>query len=131
MIPLIPRFLRVRTLLAALTLTIFLTWAILGFKIYIPKPISSQAITGLTPSHKQFWREFHALLDKHAPNTDPIIEYEKASTERFNPHNASPRPDTLSVPEEDIITMKEAHTGFVNAITDSPLSFPASTAQKV
>ncbi|KAJ5375492.1 Alpha-mannosyltransferase [Penicillium concentricum] len=126
MILLIPRFLRVRTLLAALTLVIFLTWAILGFKVYIPKPTisSPQAITSLTHSHKQFWREFHALLEKHAPNTEPIIEYEKASTVGFNAHNAPIRPDTLYVPAEDIITVKEAHAGFVNAITNSPPELP-------
>ncbi|KAJ5173847.1 Alpha-mannosyltransferase [Penicillium coprophilum] len=124
MIPLIPRFLRVRTLLTALGLAIFLTWAILGFKVYIPKPISSNATTALTPAHQQFWREFHVLLERYAPNTDPIIEYEKAPTEGFNAHNALPRPDTLYVPEEDINTMKEAHAGFVNAITDSPPELP-------
>lgn len=122
----IPRsFLRVRTLLAALTLATFLTWAIFGqFKVYIPN-ISSRAITtDLTPSHRQFWREFHALLAKYAPDTDPIVEYEKASTEGFNAHNPPPRPDILDVPDEDIITIKEAHAGFVNVITDSPPELP-------
>ncbi|CAI7654047.1 unnamed protein product [Penicillium glandicola] len=132
----IPRsFMRTRTVLIALTLAIFFTWTISGqLKAYIPKSTdaaSSQAIsTDLTPSHKQFWREFHALLEKHAPDTEPIIEYEKASTEGFNAHNAPPRPDILFVPEADITTMKEAHTGFVNAIADSPPELPYISGTK-
>lgn len=122
----IPRsFLRVRTLLAALTLAAFLTWAILSqFKTYIPNIPSRAITTDLTPSHRQFWREFHALLAEYAPDTDPIVEYEKASTEGFNAHNPPPRPDILDVPDEDIITIKEAHAGFINVITDSPPELP-------
>ncbi|CAI7582728.1 unnamed protein product [Penicillium palitans] len=122
----IPRsFLRVRTLLAALTLAAFLLWAILAqFKGYIPN-LSSQATTSdVTPSHRKFWREFHALLEKYAPDTDPIVEYEKASTEGFNAHSPPPRPDVLDVPEEDVITIKEAHAEFVNTITDSLPKLP-------
>ncbi|CAG8896481.1 unnamed protein product [Penicillium egyptiacum] len=128
----IPRFfLRVRTLLAALILAIFLTWTTLRhFKAYIPNLSSPQPITDLTPSHHQFWRKFHALLEKYAPGTEPIIEYEKASTEGFNTHNPPPRPDTLYVPEEDIPIMKEAHAGFVNAIANSPTELPYLPATK-
>ncbi|CAG7957721.1 unnamed protein product [Penicillium nalgiovense] len=122
----IPRsILRVRTLFAALMLLIFLTWTIWRhLEAYIPNPSSPQAITDLTPSHRQFWREFHGLLEKYAPDTEPIIEYEKAPTEGFNTHNAPPRPDTLYIAEEDIMTMKEAHTGFVNSIANSPPNLP-------
>ncbi|KAJ6177997.1 hypothetical protein N7519_008458 [Penicillium mononematosum] len=122
----IPRsFLRIRTLFAALMLLIFLTWTILRhLEAYLPNLSSPQAITDLTPSHRQFWREFHALLEKYAPDTEPIIEYEKASTEGFNARNAPPRPDTLYIPEEDVTTMKEAHTGFVNTIANSPPDLP-------
>ena len=123
----IPRsFLRVRALLAASILAIFLTWTILKqFNFFIPNISSTQAVTAdLTPLHRQFWREFHTLLEKYAPGTEPIIEYQKAPTEGFKAYNAPPRPDTLYVPEEDITTMKEAHTGFVNAIADSPPELP-------
>ncbi|EKV12267.1 Alpha-1,2-mannosyltransferase (Mnn2), putative [Penicillium digitatum] len=122
----IPRsFLRARSLLAALTVAAFLTWTIRKrFPSSTPN-FSSQTITkDLTPSHHQFWREFHALLEKYAPDTDPIIEYEKASTEGFNAHSPPPRPDTLYIPEGDIATIKEAHTGFINAISDSPPELP-------
>ncbi|KGO54050.1 Alpha-mannosyltransferase [Penicillium expansum] len=122
----IPRsFLRARTVLVALTLAAFLTWAILRqFKAYIPNLSSPTTAADLTTSHREFWREFHALLENYAPGTDTIIEYEKASTEGFNAHNPPPRPDILYVPEGDVATMKEAHTGFVNAITDSQPELP-------
>ncbi|KGO65948.1 Alpha-mannosyltransferase [Penicillium italicum] len=121
----IPRsFLRARALLVALTLAVFLAWAILTqVKAYIPN-LSSQTTADLTSSHREFWREFHALLEKFAPDTNPIIEYEKASTEGFHAHNPPPRPDALHVPDEEIATMKEAHAGFVNAINGSPPELP-------
>jgi alpha 1,2-mannosyltransferase len=121
----IPRSFLRATLFAAFTLLIFLTWAILRhFEAYIPNLSSPQAITDLTPPHRQFWREFHGLLEKYAPDTEPIMEYDKASTEGFNADNAPPRPDTLYIAEEDITTIKEAHTGFVNTIANSPPDLP-------
>lgn len=124
-------FLRVRTLFAALLLVIFLFWTILRhFEVYIPDLSSPQAITDLTPSHRQFWHEFHALLEEYAPDTEPIIEYERASTEGFNVHNAPPRPDALYVPDEDITTIKKHIPGSsIQSLTPHPIS-PTSREQK-
>ncbi|KAJ5475865.1 hypothetical protein N7475_001594 [Penicillium sp. IBT 31633x] len=131
----IPRScLRVRTLLTALILALFLTWTLSRWhlKAYILKStgLSSHSPTDLTPSHHKFWQEFHSLLERHAPNTPPIVEYEKAKTASFSAHDPPLRPDTIYVPEDEIAIMKEAHTGFVNAITKSPPDLPYITGTK-
>ncbi|KAJ5778945.1 hypothetical protein N7457_006665 [Penicillium paradoxum] len=125
----IPRScLRVRMLLAASIFAILLIWTLSRWhlKAYIPKfaSSSSQDVTHLTASHHRFWREFHTLLETHAPVIAPIVEDERATTTGFNFHEVPPRPDVLYIPDEDIAIMKEAHTGFVAAITGSPPDLP-------
>jgi alpha 1,2-mannosyltransferase len=130
----IPRsYLRARTLITAFILALLLVCTLpRNLRAYLPKPADrvQQDTADSTPSHHEFWRNFHTLLEKYAPDTSPIIEHEKAPTAGFNSHNAPPRPDTLYVPEEDIATMKKAHAGFVRAITDSPPALPYNPGTK-
>ncbi|KAJ5139291.1 Alpha-mannosyltransferase [Penicillium bovifimosum] len=129
----IPRsFLRARTVFTAFVLALLLVWTIPRWNLnaYLPKPAGVQQSTAQSSSQGDFWRNFHTLLKKHAPNTPPIVEKEKAPTAGFNAKNAPPRPDTLSVPKEDIAAMKKAHAGFVRAIKDSPPALPYTPGTK-
>ncbi|OGE48415.1 hypothetical protein PENARI_c029G03230 [Penicillium arizonense] len=119
--------LRVRTLLPAFTLAILLTWTLSRWRTaYVPSNYSTSAhsfgpISDLTALHQRFWREFHTLLENNAPNTTAsVTEEEKAQAVGFRYKDAPPRPNYLHVPENDVATMKHAHTRFVGAISHSP-----------
>lgn len=120
----IPRsFLRVRTLLTALVIASCLTWAFSRWCADIDSPSDGAgrpAPLDLTAGHQDFWSTFHGYLVKYAPITEPIIEFTIAPTERFKAKDALPRPDYLFVEQDDVETMKEAHTGFVGAVTSEP-----------
>ncbi|KAJ5092345.1 hypothetical protein NUU61_007215 [Penicillium alfredii] len=122
--------LRLRTLLVAFAVASFLTWNISRRPhSYTPLELYGANITikptqDLTFDHQKFWRKFHTLLERHSPGTSPVIEKEKAPTEGFKDKDAPPRPNYLTIPAEDVAKMKEAHTGFVDAITRSPLRIP-------
>lgn len=116
--------LRVRTLLSALCLASLVIWSVSRWRSDTPPSLSQwgpasspDALPDLTDAHQKFWWTFHRYLEKYAPGTTPIVEYEKAPTERFDPNDARPRPNYLSVDAEDIAAIKTAHTGFVAAIT--------------
>lgn len=102
---------RARVLLAALVAAVFLTWTVSRSPYLPPRQLTSH----------NFWREFHALLEDHRPNIAPIVEHEKASTERFEAQNARPRPDTLVISPADLTQMKDAHSGFLAAIANPPI----------
>ncbi|KAJ5882517.1 Alpha-mannosyltransferase [Penicillium soppii] len=109
----IPRHcLRARTLPAALTLAILLTWTLTRWR-----PSQLPPGPDITPN---FWRDLHELLEEYKPPTLAIVEHEKAPTQGFDAHNAPPRPDTLSISPEDIAKMKQAHTGFLSALANPP-----------
>jgi len=120
----IPRsLLRVRTLLTALVIASFLTWTFSRWRHTDSPSLDGGgrlAPLDSTAGHKEFWSTFHGYLEKYAPNVNPIIEYEKAPTEGFKAKDARPRPEYLAVSRKDVETMKEAHTGFVGAVTSSP-----------
>lgn len=121
----VPRFfLRIRTLLSALLLASFLTWAISQWRSN-PVPNFRYSASGaqsldLTDGHQKFWGPFHGYLESYGPTTNGVVEDEKAPTEGFDATNPKPRPEYVIVPTEDIVTMKEAHAGFVDAIDNSP-----------
>lgn len=124
---LIPRaLLRARTLLTALILAFFLTWSLSRWRLDVHFLTFDDGVGGLaqtidlTAAHQRFWRRFHVYLEKYGPNIEPITEDEKAPTEGFNAKDPRPRPEYVDVAVNDIATMKEAHTDFVNAITSSP-----------
>ncbi|KAJ5297825.1 hypothetical protein N7508_008074 [Penicillium antarcticum] len=120
---LVPRFccLRVRTQFAALTLALFLAWTLLRWRTaYVPANLFGH-ISDLTASHQKFWRDFHTLLEQCSPNTTaPVIENERAPTEGFKLKDAPPRPNYLHIPDDDVATLKDAHTQFVDTISQSP-----------
>lgn len=121
----IPRsLLRMRTLLTALVIASCLTWALSRWRADTDSPSDGAGRPtpfDLTAGHRDFWKTFHEYLVKYAPNTEPIIEFTKAPTEGFKAKDALPRPEYLFVEQDDVETMKEAHTGFVGAVTSEPL----------
>ncbi|KAJ6109889.1 hypothetical protein N7486_002124 [Penicillium sp. IBT 16267x] len=118
---------RARTLVGALVIASFLIW---NYSQWTPSASrstsgyslgsSTQTPPDLTAAHQRFWRTFHGYLEKHGPDANAIVEDEKAPTEGFKAMDAAPRPDFVKVASEDVITMKEAHAGFVEAISNSP-----------
>lgn len=104
-------YVRARVLLGAFALAVFLIWTLSSY-------LSHRQVKEVTS--QSFWREFHAVLEKYKPDTASIVEHEKAPTQGFSAHNAPIRPDILVVSEADIKKMKEAHTGFLDAITNPP-----------
>lgn len=124
-----PRFiLRTRTILAALLLVSFFTWTLSPWRSE-PDPNFRYSAGGaqsldLTDGYQKFWRAFHGYLERYGPATNGVVEDEKAPTERFDPKDSKPRPEYVIVPTEDIATMREAHAGFVEAITTSPPQLP-------
>ncbi|GLI77673.1 mannosyltransferase [Penicillium ochrochloron] len=125
--------LRIRTLFTALCLASLFIWSLSRWRSESPTSLpqwgpasSPNAPPDLTDAHQKFWWTFHRYLEKYAPGTTPIVEYEKAPTERFNPDDTRARPNYLSVDEEDMAAIKTAHMGFVAAITgeDSAPTLP-------
>ncbi|KAJ5554633.1 hypothetical protein N7513_004592 [Penicillium frequentans] len=124
----VPRgFFRARTLVGALVIASFLIW---NYSQWTPSASrstsdyslgsSTQTPPDLTAAHQRFWRTFHGYLEKYGPDVNAVVEDEKAPTEGFKVKDAAPRPDFVKVASEDVTIMKEAHTGFVSAITSSP-----------
>ncbi|KAJ5980038.1 Alpha-mannosyltransferase [Penicillium waksmanii] len=124
----LPRsILRVRTLLAALLLASFLVWS---FSRYTSAPTLDfgRTVPDLTTAQQSFWRSLHILLEQHGPDTNPLVEDIKAPTEGFNADdNARPRPDYVLVAREDVDTMREAHSNFLNALNSKPESSTKSS----
>lgn len=120
----IPRSaLRVRTLLGAVLVIAFLIWS---FSRYTSVPALDFTVPGygktapdLTAAHQSFWRSFHSLLEKHGPDTNPLVEDVKAPTEGFNAKEDRPRPEYVLVAREDIDTMRDAHSAFLDALQSS------------
>lgn len=122
--------LRARTLLTALIIASFLTWTFSRWRDSTDIDLPSEYTDGagrpasvnidLTAGHQDFWKAFHGYLMRYAPGADPIIEYTKAPTEGFNAKDPKTRPEYLVVAEDDVEAMKEAHMGFVSAVTSSP-----------
>jgi alpha 1,2-mannosyltransferase len=121
----LPRsILRVRSLLAALLLASFLVWS---FSRYTSAPTLDfgHSVPDLTTAQQSLWRSLHTLLEEHGPDTNPLVEDIKAPTEGFNAEdNAKPRPDYVLVAREDVDTMREAHSNFLNAL--KPKSPPSN-----
>lgn len=125
----VPRFLlRTRTLLTALLLVSFTTWTLSQWRSDSDSAVrynaSGAQSLDLTDGHQKFWRTFHGYLEKYGPAINGVVEDEKAPTDRFDPKNPKPRPEYVILPTEDIATMREAHAGFVDAITTSPPQLP-------
>lgn len=124
----LPRsLLRARTLVAALIVASVFIWSYSQWtsttsdSTFSPSfgSTQSQPPNDLTAAHQRFWRTFHGYLEKHAPDTYPIEETVKASTEGFKAKDPIERPNVLELDTETIATMKEAHTEFVGAVTSS------------
>ncbi|KAJ5109842.1 hypothetical protein N7532_002487 [Penicillium argentinense] len=122
----LPRsLLRVRFLLAAFLVVSFLVWSFTRWTSDIDKLDFSLREHGkstfdLTPAHQSFWRKFHGLLERYSPDTNPLVEDEKAPTEGFKVTDAPARPEYVLVAREDVDTMREAHASFLKAVDNSP-----------
>ncbi|CAI7567636.1 unnamed protein product [Penicillium pancosmium] len=124
----LPRsILRVRSLLAAILLASFLVWS---FSRYTSAPTLDfgRTVPNLTTAQQSFWRSLHTLLEQHGPDTNPLVEDVKAPTEGFNADDdTKPRPDYVLVAREDVDTMREAHSNFLNALKSKPESSAKSS----
>ncbi|KAJ5933509.1 hypothetical protein N7454_005838 [Penicillium verhagenii] len=123
----IPRsFFRTRSLVSALVIASFIIWTFSQWTASTSGSASdysfgdsTQNAPDLTAAHQRFWRSFHGYLERYAPDIDRVVEDEKAPTEGFKVKDAAPRPEFVVLSTEDVTSMKEAHTGFVEAISTS------------
>ncbi|EPS28658.1 putative alpha-mannosyltransferase [Penicillium oxalicum 114-2] len=131
----IPRqYLRLRFLLFAVLLVSIIVWSVSNWRArsldYSNHDNSSRLVNpvlDLQEAHRKFWHTFYELLETHGPQAMPIIEYEKAPTEGFDPNDSRPLKNYLTaVDSEDLSAIKTAHAGFVAAITgaEGTLSLP-------
>ncbi|KAF7717629.1 Alpha-1,2-mannosyltransferase [Penicillium ucsense] len=132
----IPRqYLRLRTVLFAVILTAGVVWFVSNWpsKIAIPHafghgsldpftgPATSQPLD-LAKSQQLFWQQLHELVERHGPQAMPIVEYEKAPTEGFDPEDSQPLQNYLTVDSDDVSGIKIAHARFLAALADDPLA---------
>ncbi|KAJ5570256.1 uncharacterized protein N7459_009686 [Penicillium hispanicum] len=125
----IPRsLLRVRTILAAFIVALFLIWSAARWRSYASVSSfslgqtsgatqTSLASLDLTAAHQKFWRSFNGYLENYGPDTNSIVKDEKAPTVGFKAKNPDPRPSYLAVATEDVTIIQQAHAEFVAAIT--------------
>ncbi|KAJ5701469.1 hypothetical protein N7488_009017 [Penicillium malachiteum] len=122
----LPRlFLRVRSLLFFLAIICLLVfypprWNSLTNMSIINSPNHIKSAQDLIGANRELWSRFETTIKDYIPHEFPIIEREKAPTVRFDPEDASPRPDLLQLDAEDIEFMKKAHAGFEHEILVSP-----------
>ncbi|KAJ5715141.1 uncharacterized protein N7483_012322 [Penicillium malachiteum] len=117
---------RARSLLFFLAIICLLIWSsprwtpLTNISIVNPAPNPIKSAQDLIEANRKLWPGFETTIKDYTPHEFPIIEREKAPTERFDPEDASPRPDLLQLDAEDIGFMKKAHAGFTHKILDSP-----------
>ncbi|OJZ86149.1 glycosyltransferase family 71 protein [Aspergillus luchuensis CBS 106.47] len=121
-------FLRARSLLLAIFILLTFAWSYSRWRSY---PLTEEApsiqthqATPLnhrhTEGHIQFWRQFQPLLTAHEPKCEPPLRLGSAPSIRFEQSNPEDRPELLDMLPFDVDTMKNAHSGFVDAINTNP-----------
>ncbi|PWY82985.1 nucleotide-diphospho-sugar transferase [Aspergillus heteromorphus CBS 117.55] len=128
-------FLRARTLVLALILVFAFTWSYAHWQDF-PFPEQdhpAQSETGTVSDKKQtgkwrhnpeghieFWRKFQPLLTTHQPKCEPPLRLGSAPSIRFEQSNPEDRPELLDMLPFDVDAMRNAHSGFVDAINAHP-----------
>ncbi|RJE22859.1 alpha-1,2-mannosyltransferase [Aspergillus sclerotialis] len=122
------RRVRLRTVLFAtaailLICTFYLYWT--------PTPASMVPSTAfevpLTERQKDFWKGLKPILEKNAPNCPPPERHGNANSVHFNAITPDPRPDLITMSDEDQTAMEEAHRNFLKDVRESKLLRPAHT----
>ncbi|KAF7591277.1 hypothetical protein BBP40_001786 [Aspergillus hancockii] len=130
----LPRpFSRVRTLLLAVTLALFLTYSLSRWH-YVSYANKAQSATkwgaafvneqagvlAEPEGHINFWRQFQPLLATYQPKCEAPLRLGMAPSIRFEQANSDFRPEELDMLQDDVDIMKQAHTDFVNEIMTNP-----------
>ncbi|PYH88542.1 alpha-1,2-mannosyltransferase [Aspergillus ellipticus CBS 707.79] len=121
--------LRARTLVLALILVFTFTWSYTQWRDFPfsqqAQPTQSETVSDSKQAetwqhnpagHIKFWRQFQPLLAKHEPKCEPPLRLGSAPSIRFEQSNPEDRPELLDMLPFDVDIMKDAHTGFVDAI---------------
>ncbi|KAF7596449.1 hypothetical protein BBP40_001756 [Aspergillus hancockii] len=115
---------RRRTTLIALGLVAIFTWLFAHSRSQ-PAGLNHDILA----AHGEFWKQFHPLLTTWAPGCEPPQRLDKAESAGFDPKNTKQPPNLTKMSDEDVAKMKNAHSNFVNAITQSspPLAYLPGT----
>ncbi|KAE8145863.1 mannosyltransferase putative-domain-containing protein [Aspergillus avenaceus] len=70
--------------------------------------------------HINFWRQFQPLLANHEPKSEAPLRLDDAPSIRFEQASPDFNPQVLDMLEDDVATMKQAHSGFINEIKEKP-----------
>ncbi|KAB8232799.1 hypothetical protein ETB97_000157 [Aspergillus alliaceus] len=105
---------RRRPVLIALGLVAIFIWFLSHYRSQPRRnPVSSTA-------QGEFWQQFEPLLTQWGPNCNPPERLAKAESVGFDPKNTEQPPNLTSIPDEDVVKMKHAHSRFVQFITTTP-----------
>ncbi|KAE8152682.1 mannosyltransferase putative-domain-containing protein, partial [Aspergillus avenaceus] len=105
---------RRRTLLIAVGLVTLFIWL---FSQYHSQPAYNHASTA---AHGEFWRQFQPLLTTWSPGCEAPSRLDRAESVGFDPKNTNQPPNLTLMPDQDVAAMKNAHSKFVEAITQNP-----------
>ncbi|RAQ55241.1 hypothetical protein AFGD_010424 [Aspergillus flavus] len=106
---------RRRTTLLALGLVAIFIWLVSHYGSH-----SGEHNHVSSAAHGEFWRQFQPLLKQWRPNCDPPERLGKAESVGFDPKTTEQPPNLTSMPDEDVLKMKHAHSKFVHAIAKEP-----------
>jgi alpha 1,2-mannosyltransferase len=87
--------------------------------IALPRP-NTHSISNITVSlepQKILWKQLQVLLDENAPNCDPPNLLHKAKTMRHSATREDMRPSLISITDEAIENMQNAHRNFLQNIS--------------
>ncbi|TQB74905.1 hypothetical protein MPDQ_003936 [Monascus purpureus] len=84
-------------------------------------PMQAEADAPLRTQQAIFWRNFQPLMEEYNPNCPSPSREDSAGAITFDAVNPPQRPDVIILPDADRETMQQAHSSFVNAITNSTI----------
>ncbi|KAF9893213.1 hypothetical protein FE257_011636 [Aspergillus nanangensis] len=105
---------------------LFLTFALVlicTFYLYwTPPPASTIPSTvfevPLTERQNTLWKSLKPILDAHAPNCPSPTLSSNVGALHFNATSIDPRPDLISMDENDLAVMEEAHARYIAEVSD-------------
>ncbi|PGH06286.1 alpha 1,2-mannosyltransferase [Blastomyces parvus] len=68
----------------------------------------------------EFWHALLPILQQNAPDCPPPHRDRNAGAVGFNAAEPPPRPSHISMPEEDVLKMQQAHARFLQQVVASP-----------
>jgi alpha 1,2-mannosyltransferase len=83
---------------------------------FYPAQYGETALEPLLGRQIAFWNSFHIILDRHPPNCPSPGRRKDADAVSYNAVESSPRPDLVSISDEDVGKLKQAHANFVEEI---------------